>query len=337
MTHRSRSAFTLVELLVVIAIIAILIALLVPAVQKVREAAATTQSANNMKQMALAAHAYHDVNRSIPPYYNSQYTYTPPSTPVGYYTDFGTTPVDSTGSAAYAGLNMGFFACILPYIERNDLFQLCLTDYGTYQLWDPVNNNAYLNAVKIFVNPSDPSGSQTGVDAYTYVTSPAGVTFNRGPAGANLFGSIGYALNQHAASLISSSVATDGSATSVLTQLKRLGTDYPDGTSNTILLAEKYCAPYGTPASLYKRYQKPILWSQTNNSSVALFLSGSIIQLAPTQFASNRANLQAPRMGGILVALVDGSTRMVAPNVFNQPTWQSACQPADGTPLGSDW
>ena len=63
---RVRLGFTLIELLVVIAIIAILIALLVPAVQKVRSAAARTQSTNNLKQLALAAHAYQGANKSLP-------------------------------------------------------------------------------------------------------------------------------------------------------------------------------------------------------------------------------------------------------------------------------
>ncbi len=97
-----RQGFTLIELLVVIAIIAILIALLVPAVQKVRDAAARTQCANNIKQLALSLHNYHDANKKFPPAVMIR------------------NGVDPTTATQNFGPN--WVVLILPYIEQGNMW-----------------------------------------------------------------------------------------------------------------------------------------------------------------------------------------------------------------------
>jgi prepilin-type N-terminal cleavage/methylation domain-containing protein len=107
---RTRSGFTLIELLVVIAIIAILIGLLLPAVQKVREAAARVQSANNLKQIGLAANTFYSTHDSFPPM-------------------FGTL---TAGAADTAGGSV--FYHLLPYLEQDNLHRMGVDASRSMQL-----------------------------------------------------------------------------------------------------------------------------------------------------------------------------------------------------------
>src|SRR5438445_4191870 len=100
-----RRGFTLIELLVVIAIIAILIALLVPAVQKVRAAAARTQCINNLKNIALGCHNYHDTTKWLPP---------------GVV---GPPVANGISTFTWAAPHIGALSFILPYVDQAPLFQ----------------------------------------------------------------------------------------------------------------------------------------------------------------------------------------------------------------------
>ncbi|HEY0982004.1 DUF1559 family PulG-like putative transporter [Schlesneria sp.] len=123
-TRSTRSAFTLIELLVVIAIIAVLIALLLPAVQQAREAARRTQCSNNLKQIGLAIHNYHDTNTRFP-----------------------------LSSIDTAHARSGAFASILPYIDQANLYQRYDFSLGNS---DPANLIAVSQKITAYLCPSAP-------------------------------------------------------------------------------------------------------------------------------------------------------------------------------------
>jgi prepilin-type N-terminal cleavage/methylation domain-containing protein/prepilin-type processing-associated H-X9-DG protein len=142
-----RKGFTLIELLVVIAIIAILIGLLLPAVQKVREAAARAQCANNLKQIGLALHNYHDSYQHLPPPRGNH-------VPTPLFTEF-----------------RGWMCEVLPYIEQDNLARQMYTNpwyvgfFGTFNR--PVQN---------YLCPSDPRNLLNIPNGNGALTSYLGVT-----------------------------------------------------------------------------------------------------------------------------------------------------------------
>ncbi len=217
-----RIGFTLIELLVVIAIIAILIALLVPAVQKVREAAARTQCQNNLKQIGLGLHNYHDTYKKFP---------------AGFYASYYSTPTLQPASLAYLTYT-GWQLQLLPFLEQQALYN---------------NSMTWLQA-----NPynTDTNSYQACGFLSTVFNCPANI---RPPT--IVYGGVTYELESYMGCTGTTSGYNWGapSADGVLyvNSVVRL-TDITDGTSNTIAVGERPAAgdtyygwgfaPYGTGA-----------------------------------------------------------------------------------------
>jgi prepilin-type N-terminal cleavage/methylation domain-containing protein/prepilin-type processing-associated H-X9-DG protein len=138
--------FTLIELLVVIAIIAVLIALLLPAVQAAREAARRSQCLNNMKQMGLAMHNYHQAVGTFPMGNTIAYSY------VGTQTTWGT---------------FSAHALLLPYLEQQPLYNACNFSWNIwYGTGSSINSTVWNTKVNAFICPSDNGAGTSFINSY---------------------------------------------------------------------------------------------------------------------------------------------------------------------------
>jgi len=355
---RRRQGFTLIELLVVIAIIAVLIGLLLPAVQKVREAAARSQSSNNLKQIALAVHNYNDAFQGkLPPLVDQ-----------------------GTGAPNGAGLNSVFFN-ILPYIEQDNVYRLFTrpnTSWYTNTLTagattppGGVAGGAAANIIKTLISPADSTASAGTTTNITITVMPAAP--------------VGFA------STFTGTYATTSYAMNGLVFKGNSGglpRTFVDGTSNTIMVAERFqvctngtstvynlwgVGVYGpsmpafavltpsTPTGMTKSGQiSPVTPLPTNwtaafipyRNGVNVYEGGAItttptgpnattpyrpFQIAPRgAIPCDSRVAQTPHVGGMLAALGDGSVRSISPTISEWTYW-AAVTPAGNETLYSDW
>jgi type II secretory pathway pseudopilin PulG len=318
----------LIELLVVIAIIAILIALLVPAVQKVREAAARTQCINNLKQWGIATHSFHDGYKKLPP-------------ALGY---------NAHTLAPGCGYGNAIFH-LLAYIDQGNLytasFGLVNTGLPPGDYYFPGNNMVYSETLPVLICPSNPSsvppvinsgGVNWGASCYGYnaliFTAQSGINYTNPPT----------ANGQN----------PDPQSPVTLMSIT-------DGTSNTILMAERYpqCTnaswPTGGSYWAYSAYPgvalpapmtggaAPIpLYPGFEISYFAAFPGGataigpaSMFQVQPFPFKGNCDPLRAatPHAGIMPTLFCDASVSSVA-STLNPNIWWFILTPSGGEEVG---
>lgn len=323
--RRSLRGFTLIELLVVIAIIAILIALLLPAVQQAREAARRTQCKNNMRQIGLAFHNYHDTHRRFPQPAMIRLTVT-------------------TGLLIRGGSS--WCTMLLPYIEQPAVYGLYDANLSPFA---PSNAAAVATVIPGFMCPSVPRSANTYTNtipagtvlAAGYPATPAAHTMTGGVLDydtldgvRSTFANVAYAGQPPVAER-----AGWGTWSISITDLPAMSTgggggnlrDITDGTSNTILVAEvcartslyrkgKLISPTSDMIAAAQAMNGSGTWADvfkgdTWVSGVLYDGTGSDGPCAVNCANARTVGLYSWHTGGATVTLADGSAKFISENI----------------------
>ena len=320
------SGFTLVELLVVIAIIGVLVALLLPAVQSARESARRTQCTNNLKQIALAYHNYHDTQNRFPAgclALNSQ--------SAGANNRSGTAEAEG---GFYDGM-WGWPVAIMPFMEASNTADAFDTNSLPYvkersDVWfstfGPETKHGAANVLpctlmpKTFACPSTPVSGKGGANQFKDYAINAGSGFNMSSCCPDR-------------ALESDGIGHKNSKVKM--------PDITDGTSNTFMHLEQ-AATYPELArgsgTKYKWYPtNPFVWVNHHSQVMALAsISGTARPMMPNPppplmqaWGQNGRTVWSFHTGGVMASLCDGSVRFV-PNTVSQNVWFATFTRAGG-------
>ena len=298
-----RKGFTLIELLVVIAIIAMLVAILLPAVQQAREAARRSSCKNNIKQLALAIHNYHDTYNQLPMLTSGQEV---------FQTSDGTT----ISSATTDTCQWGWGASILPFLELGAVSDALNVSNG--RMKDAFANTTAKSAIQgsysVYRCPSDaspllndlrkvkdPAGVEYDTALSNYVASNGTTEFSwhRGTPGTENWQGNNFAPQRMANGAI---IASGGSKFS----------DITDGLSNTILLTVGKNDSTTAQAALVfgqKTYANNGYSTRWNFSDFAFICSGGINY---PRSQSSGVGVSSQHAGGVQCALADGSVHFLS-------------------------